>query len=231
VIFGVEDDGAASGHSYPVDVVEQMLAVPQSRLVPPQAPGYRMTLDGAEVLVFEVESAVRAVRVDGDGFPYRLGDPTRQFSEEYINAIKDVGGVMSAEARRASVQVDALDPALLARAVEAAGSVDASPAADLVRRRLADWFGPDQLVLRQAAVFLFAARPETIDHPNAGIRVMKVAGTERKHGQRYNVREYPRIEGNPPTVLAQAGTLIDTLIERTARLRDMGARGVDRAGW
>ncbi|MBX3160624.1 MAG: putative DNA binding domain-containing protein [Deltaproteobacteria bacterium] len=222
VIFGVEDDHAVTGHSYPGDVVDQMLAVPQARLVPPQPSGYRMVLDGTEVLVFEVESAVRAVRVDGGGFPYRIGDATRQFSEEYINAIKDEGLVMSAEARRASVQLDALDPALLARAVEAAGGGDTSPADYLVRRRLADWFGPDQLILRQAAVFLFAARPETIDHPNAGIRVMKVAGTERQHGQRYNVREFPRVEGNLSTVLAQAGTLIDTLIERSVRLRDMG---------
>ena len=49
--------------NYPADVIDQMLAVPQTRWVPPQTVGYRMTLDAFELLVFEVESAVRAVMV------------------------------------------------------------------------------------------------------------------------------------------------------------------------
>jgi ATP-dependent DNA helicase RecG len=57
VVFGVEDDRTLTGHGYPTDAVDQMLAVPQARLVPPQPPGYRMVLDGVELLVFEVESA------------------------------------------------------------------------------------------------------------------------------------------------------------------------------
>ena len=87
-IFGVEDDAVVTGHAYPREVVEQMLAVPTARLIPPQSAGVVRLLDGHELLVFEVESAPRAVMVDGDGFPYRIGDSTRQFSEERINAIK-----------------------------------------------------------------------------------------------------------------------------------------------
>ena len=76
-------------------------------------------------------------------------------------------------------------------------------------------------VLREAAVFLFAQRPETIFHPNAGIRVFRVAGTERLTGTRHNVQEFPRIEGNLPSVLAQARALLGTLIQRSARLHDL----------
>ena len=220
VIFGVEDDHAITGHSYPPDVVEQMLLVPQTRLVPPQVAGYRVALDECELLVFEVESAPRAVMVQGDGFPYRISDTTPQFSEEKINTIKDQGLVLTTEARRASVELAALDPQLLARAMAASGGGDASPADYLVRRRLADRAGA-AIVLREAAVLLFAQRPETISHPNAGIRVFRVAGTERLTGARHNVQEFPRIEGNVPTVLSQARALLETLIQRSARLRDL----------
>jgi ATP-dependent DNA helicase RecG len=78
VIFGVEDDQSITGHGYPLDVVDQMLAGPQTRLVPPQAGGYRVVVDGVELLVFEVESAPRAVMVQGDGFP--TGSATRRRS-------------------------------------------------------------------------------------------------------------------------------------------------------
>lgn len=91
MIFGVEDDASITSHAYPREAVEQMLAVPSARLIPPQLLGAVRVLDGHELLVFEVESAPRAVMVDGNGFPYRIGDSTRQFSEERINAIKDLG--------------------------------------------------------------------------------------------------------------------------------------------
>jgi ATP-dependent DNA helicase RecG len=220
VVFGVEDDHSVTGHAYPSDSVDQMLLVPQTRLVPPQVAGHRVVLDGFELLVFEIESAPRAVMVDGDGFPYRISDTTSQFSEEKINAIKDQGLVLSTEARSTSVDLAELDPQLLAHAMATSGGGDASAADYLVRRRVADRAGA-AIVLREAAVLLFAQRPETIFHPNAGIRVFRVAGTERLTGTRHNVQEFPRIEGNLPSVLSQVRTLLDTLIQRSARLRDL----------
>jgi len=102
----------------------------------------------------------------------------------------------------------------------ASGAGDALAADYLVRRRLADRAGA-AIVLREAAVLLFAQRPETIFHPNAGIRVFRVAGSERLTGARHNVQEFPRIEGNLPGVLTQARALLETLIQRSARLRDL----------
>jgi ATP-dependent DNA helicase RecG len=220
VIFGVEDDRTITGHGYPADVVDQMLAAPQTRLVPPLPNGYRFPLDGVELLVFEVECAPRAVMVQGDGYPYRIGDTTSQFSEQKINTIKDQGLVESAEARRSSVDLAALDAALLERARDAGGAMDISVEDYLVRRRIADRIGA-AVVLREAAVFLFALRPETIAHPNASVRVFRVAGTERLTGAQHNVQEFTRIEGNLPSVLQQARTLLGTLIQRSSRLHEL----------
>lgn len=220
VIFGVEDDRTITGHAYSAEAVDVMLAVPQARLVPPQPNGYRVTLGGFELLIFEVESAPRAVMVHGDGYPYRISDTTSQFSEQRINTIKDQGLVESAEARRSSVDVAALDAALLVRAKDASGATETPPHDYLVRRRLADRNGAG-IVLREAAVFLFAHLPETIAHPNASVRVFRVAGGARLTGAQHNVQEFPRIEGNLPSVLTQARTLLETLIQRSAQLHDL----------
>lgn len=219
-IFGVEDDATITGHLYPPDALEQMLAVPTARLIPPQAAGAIRVLDGHQLLVFEVESAPRAVMVDGNGFPYRIGDTTRQWSEQAINAVKDLGIVESVEARRSRIQLAALDDALIARAREAAGLAELSSEDYLVRRRLADR-SASGLVLREAAVFLFAREVQTIEHPSAGLRVFRVAGTERRTGEHHNVQEFPRIEGNLPSVITEARRLLDTLIQKSARLHDL----------
>jgi ATP-dependent DNA helicase RecG len=143
-----------------------------------------------------------------------------QFSELKINTIKDQGLIESAEARRSSVALAALDSALLARAHEASGAADISIEEYLVRRRVADRIGAS-VVLREAAVFLFALRPETIPHPNASVRVFRVAGATRLTGAQHNVQEFPRIEGNLPSVLQQARGLLGTLIQRSSRLHDL----------
>lgn len=220
LVCGVEDDGAITGHRYPADKIEIMLAVPTVRLVPPQPAGRRVVLDGIELLVFEAEMAAVAVRVEGDGYPYRIGDTTRQWSESSINAIKERGLIESAEARVSTATLAQLDDALIARAIEGAGLSGSSPVDYLVRRRLADRRGTD-VVVRQAAELLFAREDHVIEHPNAGIRVFRVAGTERLTGAHHNVQEFPRIEGNLPSVLDRARTLLGTLIHRSARLHDL----------
>jgi ATP-dependent DNA helicase RecG len=51
--------------------------------------------------------------------------------------------------------------------------------------------------------------------------VFRVSGTERLTGARHNVQEFPRIEGNLPSVLEQVRALLGTLIHRSARLHDL----------
>ncbi len=219
-IFGVENDGTITGHAYPQDVIEQMLAAPTVRLIPPQGAGAVRVLDGRQLLVFEVDSATVAVMVDGNGFPYRNGDATRQMSEQAINAIKQLGLVESVEARPSRVPVSALDDQLIASARDAAGLASLTLEQYLVRRRLADR-APGGLVLREAAVFLFAKAIETIEHPSAGVRVFRVAGTVRETGERHNVQEFPRIEGHLPGVIRDVRSLLGTLIQKSAKLHDL----------
>lgn len=193
LILGVEDDGSLTGHRYPDDVIEAMLNTPCERLDPPQGRGACVVIDGKQLLVFEVESAPRAVMVSGGGFLYRSGDSTLHLAERQINAIKDKGIVGSAEAQPSAVALAALDASLLERAM--GGDPDASPADYLVGRRLAVRKG-EALELCEAAVLLFAAQPETV-RPLAGVRVFCVEGNERVVGG----HAFETIEGNLPTVV------------------------------
>ncbi len=220
LVCGVENDGAITGHMYPPDAIQEMLAVPETRLVPPQPRGYTAVVEGHELLVFVVDSAPRAVMVVGDGFPYRVGDTTVQFSEEKINSIKDQGLVESAEARPSRCPLPDLDRGLIDSAARAGGLAELSTIDYLVARRLADRQGTN-VVLRLAAELLFARDPGSIEHPNAGVRVFRVAGTRQETGARRNVQEFPRIEGNLPAVLERARGLLDTLIQKSARLHDL----------
>jgi len=50
------------------------------------------------------------------------------------------------------------------------------------------------IVLRETAGRLVAQLPETIAHPNASVRVFRVAGNERLTDAQPDVQEFPRIE-------------------------------------
>src|SRR5450432_884069 len=220
LVLGVEDDGTLAGHSYRPDKVEEMLRVPETRLKPPLSRGRGVRLDGHELLVFDILPAARAVMVVGDGFRRREGDEVILSSEETINRLKDAGLVASPEARVANrASLDDLDPALIQRAIEAAG-FDGPAEVYLVQRRLADRRG-DTLALRNGAVWLFARDPATIQHPNLGVRVFRVHGTTVQVGAGRNVQDYPWIEGNLHTVLERARDLVGSLIRSSTKLHDL----------
>lgn len=85
----------------------------------------------------------------------------------------------------------------------------------LLKRKLADRRG-DRIQLRRAAELLFARLGP--DHPNAGVRVFRVIGTERRTGPEHNVEERPRIEGNLPAVIEDAFNTVSGLLRRPSRL-------------
>jgi ATP-dependent DNA helicase RecG len=222
LLLGVEDDGEVTGHGYPDEAVQAFLEVPTKRLQPPQAQGTSAVVAGKPVIVFQVEPAPSAVMVTGDGFPYRTHDKVVQPAETAINAIKQRGFIESAEARTARARtVGDLDPALIARAIKGAG-LDGTAVEDYLveTRRLADRRG-DSLILREAALLLFARDTSKIDHPNASVRVFRVRGTVRRTGRDHNVQELPRCEGNLVQVLEAARKLLGTLIQRSAKLHDL----------
>lgn len=222
LILGMEDDGTLTGHGYPSDAVEDMLQVPDVRLSPPQAPGWRQTVEGVELLVFSWSPAPKAVKVQGDGYPRRVDDLVIQDSEEVINAVKRQGQAESAEAELLpGAHLDDLDLDLLRRAAVAAGLDPTNLQGYLLERRLAERRGTD-LVLRRAALLLFAKSAHSQQHPNAGFRVFRVEGRERQSGTHSNVEEIkPRLEGALPVVLEHTYERLGQLIGISERLHDL----------
>ncbi|MFN6353183.1 MAG: ATP-binding protein [Cyanobacteriota bacterium] len=215
LILGLENDHTISGHQLPPKALETLLAVPQARCEPPLPRGFVVPHDGQELLVFDVPSADGPVQVTGDGFPLRIGDQTIETSESKIRALKFQGLVESYEGRPSSLALADLDADLLAQARQGAGLEALSNEDYLLKRKLADRRGTG-LVLRQAAELLFAR--EGPDHPNAGVRVFRVVGTERRLGAEHNVEERPRIEGNLAAVWQDAIQQVGSLMRQPSRL-------------
>jgi ATP-dependent DNA helicase RecG len=215
LILGIEDDHTLSGHQLPPAALQTLLAVPQARCEPPLPPGFVVPRDGHELVVFDVPSTDGPVQVTGDGFPLRMGDQTVDSSESKIRALKLQGLVESHESRPSALKLADLNSELLAQARRGAGLDSLSDADYLLKRKLADRRG-SELVLRQAAELLFARLGP--DHPNAGVRVFRVVGTERRLGATHNVEERPRIEGNLPEVWQEAVSVIGGLMRQPSRL-------------
>lgn len=215
LVLGIEDDHTITGHALPAAALTSLLATPRARLLPPQPEGFIVEAHGKPLIVFDVPAADAPVQVVGDGFPLRIGDKTLQVSETQIRALKLQGLAESWESRPASCTLDDLDRELIASARQGAGLVAWSDEDYLLKRKLADRRG-DRIQLRRAAELLFARLGP--DHPNAGVRIFRVIGTERKTGPEHNVEERPRIEGNLPGVIEEAAAVVGGLLRRPSRL-------------
>lgn len=138
-----------------------------------------------------------------------------QVSESHISALKWQGMAESWESRPSNSKLDELDDQLLAKARQGAGLSALRDEEYLLRRKLADRRGRG-IVLRKAAELLFARLGP--DHPNAGVRLFRVIGTERRTGPEHNVEERPRMEDNLPAVIEEASVVISSLLRRPSRL-------------
>jgi ATP-dependent DNA helicase RecG len=222
LILGQEDDCTLTGHGYPAEALEEMLATPERRLSPPHARGWLQEVEGHEVLVFAVPSAPRAVMVHGDGFPRRVKDQVIQDSEEAINAIKRRGQTESYESDWVpGLGLEALNGELIQQAARVAGLPSDDQEGYLLNRLLAERRGAE-LVMRRAALLLFGRSPHVLDHPNAGVRIFRVNGPERRTGAQNNVSEMrPRIEGPVVQVIQGAYERVGNLIGSSERLHDL----------
>ena len=215
LVLGIEDDHTITGCSLPDDALKTLLNTPQTRLSPPLPAGFIVEVDAKKLIVFDVQAADLPVQVLSNGFPLRIGDKTVQASESKIKALKEQGLVDSWESRRSTTTLADLDPELLARARHGAGLTALSDEEYLLKRKLADLRG-DRILLRRATELLFTRNGP--DHPNAGVRIFRVIGTERRTGPEHNVEERPRIEGNLPYVIEEATNIVDGLLRRPSRL-------------
>ncbi len=215
LVLGIEDDRTITGHQLPQDALNSILKTPSTRLKPVQPDGFVMPIEGCELIVFDVPASDVPVQVIGDGFPLRMGDQTVQSSESQINTLKFEGMAESWESRRSSMTLADLDERLLERARQGAGLSALTDEEYLLKRKLADRRGRG-IVLRNAAELLFARYGP--DHPNAGVRLFRVIGTERYTGPEHNVEERPRCEGNLPAVISEIRSVISSLLRRPMRL-------------
>ena len=201
LVLGIEDDFEITGHRFPPRALASLLATPGARLSPPQADGFVVEAEGKELVVFDASTADAPVQVVGNGFPLRVGDRTVQASETQIRAMKLAGLAESWESRPSPCSLEELDSSLIARAKAGAGLGARSDEEYLLQRKLADRRGRG-LVLRRAAELLFSRSGP--DHPNAGVRILRVIGRRQRTGANHNVEERPRIETNLPSALAEA---------------------------
>jgi len=138
-----------------------------------------------------------------------------QVSETHVRTLKLQGLTESWESKRSGCVPEDLDRAKLEQARRGAGLAAWSDEAYLLKRKLADHRGA-RLELRHAAELLFASRGP--DHANAGVRIFRVVGTERRTGAEHNVEERPRIEGSLSAVIEEATRAISGLLRRPSRL-------------
>ncbi len=218
LVIGVEDDGEATGHGRNSKEIQQLIEVPRNRLQPPLNCDHQLlSYDGHEVLIIEIARAPRAVMVRGDGFPYRSGEQTLAESEERINALKQEYLASGFENRLADATPDDVDTSLLPAAAE--------DGAWLARRGLVV---PRQgtPAVSNAAVLLAGSEPIGRWHPAQTVRIFRVDGTERRHGQDRNVTQIERLELPIAELIPAAYKVLSGQIRRSEKLHDLFFREV-----
>ncbi|MBI3799009.1 MAG: putative DNA binding domain-containing protein [Deltaproteobacteria bacterium] len=222
LVLGVDDDGVVSGHGYPEEALRDFLAVSEKRLRPPlRVRLQRVVLDRQELLIIAVGIAPEAVMVEGNGFPYRVGDVVIREPQEVINERKQAYRRVGYEQRiRPEAVLTDLDLDLahtfLGRTVHKGRPVEELLAQyGLVLPRAGE---PG---VTNAALLLFGKTPLTRWHPRAGIRFFRVAGTERRHGAQRNVTQLYRIEAPLAAAIPAAHHFAATQIRRSEKLHDL----------
>ena len=222
LVLGVEDDGAPTGHGYPEDAVQDILAVPQRRLRPATSCAWqRIMIDGHEILLCQVPIAPEAVMVEANGFPYRAGDRVICEPQEVINQRKQVYRRVGCEARirpeagLADIDLE-LAKTFLSKSVYKDRSVEAAlESYGLIARK------PDGFAVTNACLLLFGRKPLVRWHPRAGVRFFRVAGKERLHGAHRNVEQLPRVEEPLATAIPEAYRLAREHIRKSEKLHDL----------
>lgn len=222
LILGAEDDGTPSGHSYVDEAVEGFVATLGRRLRPAVRVTFqRLSVKDHELLVFSVPIHPEAVMVEGNGFPYRVGDQVLREPQEVINERKAEYRRLGYERQtRPEADLEALDLGLaeqfLARTPYRDRPIDeALMSYGLTVPR------EGGLVVTNAALLLFGRRPFAPWHPRAGARVFKVDGSSREHGRRRNVTQVERLE--PPLALAiqELHRTVASQIRRSEKLHSL----------
>lgn len=222
LLLGAEDDGEPTGHGYPEEAIREFFSVAKHRLRPPVAVRtQRAQIEGKEILLIHVPPAARAVLVEGNGFPYRVGDRIVRESEEAINSRKEAYRRVGFEQRiRHEATLDDLDldlaRSILAKTVRGGRAPEeALEVYGLIHR------APDGPRVTNAALLLFGKGPLARWHPHADIRFFRVEGKERRHGPHRNVAQLARIEQPIARIIPEAHRYAAAQIRKSERLHDL----------
>jgi ATP-dependent DNA helicase RecG len=222
LVLGVEDDGAPTGHGYPEEALQHLLLVGERRLRPPlRVSTQRIVLEGRELLLFEVPNSPEAVMIEGDGFPYRIGDRNVLEPQEIINERKRAYWTVGYERRirpeasLADVDLELVESSL-GHAVASARSSEG-----LLERYGLVIPGSGSPGITNACLLLFGKAPLVRWHPRSGIRFFRVAGTERRHGIDRNVSQVARLELPVAAALPQAYLLARAQIRTSETLHNL----------
>ncbi|OGP59301.1 MAG: hypothetical protein A2V67_15690 [Deltaproteobacteria bacterium RBG_13_61_14] len=221
LVLGVEDDGTPTGHKYPEEAILSFLKAPEEKVQAPLHPRMQIiTIDGHELLLFEIESAPEAVHCKGK-CPYRTGDQVMPLTQEAINGLKKTYQRVSFEQKPGPEFVDQdLDLELAKKVFSRTPFQDRTLEENFTRYGLAVRRN-GKLIWRNAGMLLFGREEQFASyHPRAGVRIFKVEGTERKYGQAHNVVEH-RVEGPLPLLIERARDYIRSQIRKSAKLHDL----------
>ncbi len=227
LLLGVEDDGTPTGHGYPTEAIDDLLAVPERRLRPSvRCHTQRIQLGEEEVLIVQVPMAPAAVMVEANGFPYRVGDRVVREPQEVINARKEAYRRVGYE-RRVQLEAtpDDLDLELAARFL--GGTIFQGRTTEEILMR----FGlllprAGSPAVTNAGLLLFGKPPVLRWHPHAGIRFFRVAGKERRHGAHRNVTQLARVDPPLASAIPEAHRLAKEQIRRSEKLHSLFFREV-----
>jgi len=222
LVLGVDDNGTLSGHHYTEEAIADFLAVPDRRLRPPvRINVQRAVLEGQELLVLHVGIAPEAVMVEGNGFPYRVGDTIIREPQEVINERKQAYRRVGYEQRiRAEASLADLDLTLATTFLAQTVHKD-HPVEDVLAQYGLVLPRAGVPAVNNAALLLFGRTPLVPWHPRAGIRFFRVAGTERQHGTHRNVTQLFRLELPLAAAIPEAHRFMATQIRRSEKLYDL----------
>ena len=227
LLVGVDDEGAATGHGYSDEHVDELFAVPRRRLTPAvDCRSDRLSLGCHEILAFEVPITPEAVMIDGNGFPYRVGAQIIREPQEIINQRKQAYRRVGYEQRFrpdatvANLDLDLAESFLKETPVGGRPVLEALEYYNLIEKDARAWR------VTNAALLLFARGPALRWHPRAGLRVFRVAGTEIEYGRRRNVTQIGRADPPLASAIHEIRELARHQVRRAERLTGLHFRDI-----
>jgi ATP-dependent DNA helicase RecG len=206
LLVGVEDDGQITGIPHNDEDINAMLRAPSTHVHAesplPLAHAVQIKIDDKLILFFSVAKGTTEVyqlpdgrcmrRKDRDTVPEtvkriisdRLEIASREYDRQFVDAAKlsdlDVGFIQTiADQYLRGLSVE--------RYLQQVGLAD---------------YTPGGLRIRMAAVLLFGNAIHRF-HPRCQVRILKIAGTELKSGEHYNVKTDEVVQGNIFTLLVE----------------------------